>query len=329
LLAALTMLACARESPRLPPTAPAPTGAGEAAGRDLAQQPIPTAAPAPPTAPPALPSPAVAPTAPRQGAQAALNLRTVDWTRVVTTDPNLTARNVPTPPGSPLGPFVETKDGKLGGHAATRDVLYGDLSGDGQEEAVIPLNSGGTAGDVGLLVYGAAAGSPTLVTTYGGYKLAARIEGGHLVVDEPLYAGWEPNCCPSGASTTRLRLQGNALAQVDRTDRGHPEMRPPTVDKFYALIGERKYREAYAFLSPTFQAANPYDRWVAGFQDTLSVTSESRDLPGEDAVAVDITATDRTAAGGQVTRRFRGRWTVVWSAQARQWLLDRAQIQAQ
>ncbi len=260
-------------------------------------------------------------------------LRTVDWNTFLTTDPNLEhVTNAPPIPGTDYGPFVRVKGTKpedgQGGYAVTRGILYADISGDGREEAIISLASGGTAGNAVILVYREGANGPALVKALPGYKIGAVAEGGRLVIREPLYAGWEPNCCASGLRTTRYQLRGADLAQVDRTTSGIPEMRVATVEKFYELINAKQLREAYAFLSPAYQQANSYDRWAAGYQNTVSASVKTTDLPAESAVGVTLTATDRTPSGN-VTRTFTGKWTLAWNAERRQWVLERGVLQPQ
>ncbi|GIW09752.1 MAG: hypothetical protein K6U89_04420 [Chloroflexi bacterium] len=293
----------------------------------------PAAAPSPPGRPTASPTALAAATStPRPGqtptpgrSPATVNLRTVDWNAVISQEPALLH---PQPPDylAGQGPFIEFKTpGSIPGFADLQGIIYGDISGDGREEAIIPIVSGGTAGTVGFLVYAAGDREPIFATALTGYKLGARVSNGQLIVLEPIYAGWEGNCCPSGISETRYRLVGATLDRLARTESGLPEAIPATVERFYQLISERQLRDAYTFLSPEFQAANPYDRWSAGFANTSEVQAEAALVPGQNAATVNLTVTERTPSG-QSTRRFRGRWNLIWSSQARQWLLHEAQI---
>lgn len=315
---------------RLPtPTLALPTATAPAAAP--ATSPTPTTrvmspTPAPPTRAPATPAskPATATVRP------AGDLRALDWSRVIANDPTLDHPLVPDF-GINLGPYVEVRTtGGPGpaGYAMTQasEIVFADLDGDGKEEAVIQLFSGGTAGSIGLLVYRWRDGQPLLVTYMAGYKLRLWTDGGQLVVREPVYAGWEANCCPSGFSETRYRLQADTLVQLSRTDGGNAEARSLTVEEFYSRLDRKQYREAYSFLSPSFQAANPFATWSAGYANTLSIAAAISDLP-DGRVGVVLTATDRTASG-EVTRTWKGDWRLVWSSGARQWLLDQANIVA-
>jgi hypothetical protein len=89
---------------------------------------------------------------------------------------------------------------------------------------------------------------------------------------------------------------------------------PGAVRKFYQLIGEQHADVAWALLSPGFQSAWQYDRWLGGYRNTRSVQLDSLSLVSSEGnnaqVAVVIRAVD--AEGSQmVTRRFRGVWNLV------------------
>ena len=254
------------------------------------------------------------------------SLRSLDWTTVLKTDPKL--EYDPSVPnyGQPLGPYVRLRgvapSGLIEGHGVTSKVLYGDISGDGREEAVITLYSGGTAGDVGLLIYREIDGQPVLMTGLPGYKVSATIANGELRVSQPLYGANDANCCPSGVEETAYRLQGDRLARVrEPISRGIPEMKRPVVERFYQFLAAKDYRQAYEELSPAYKAGHPYDAWAAGYQNTQSVTATATDRP-DGTVGVDLTATDRTASG-TVTKRYTGAWTLVWSPEKKQWLMDK------
>jgi len=270
-------------------------------------------------------------------------LRQADWAAVLAADPDLQTEHAePRPRFSPAGPFVVVRarerviapdpdvpaDFEVEGYANLTTVAYGDLDGDGAEEALIALESGGTAGTVGLLLYREGAARPQLVLAMPGYHQWARIEGGRLLVSLPHYVGFEGNCCPSSSVTTTYALEGARLITLAQTEEPFPHACAYTVYAFYRALDAREFADAYAFLSPAFQSANPYPEWVAGFAATTSIEAEAEDGPGENEVRVALVATDRTATGGTLARRFTGAWTVVWSASARRWLLDRAVIRA-
>lgn len=261
-------------------------------------------------------------------ALAATPLRQVDWNAVITSDPNIRPRpDLEAPAAVSPGPYVEVsfRGTEVAGHAYLQEPLYGDLDGDGAEEAVIMLLSGGTAGAIGFLLYREADPRPRLVAAMGGYKLSAQVENGSLLVFQAHYVGFEPNCCPSAAIRTRYLLVGDDLVAASETVEPAPAQEV-TVFGYYRALAERDFAAAYAFLSPTVQAANPYDAWVAGYATTQRIEVETSQTDNPDVVAVRLRATDSTAGGGTVTRTFAGVWHLIWSPDQRRWLLDRAEI---
>jgi len=51
-------------------------------------------------------------------------------------------------------PAVKALLQHLGGEVVANDILYADLTGDGREEAIVPISSGGTAGNLAFIVLG-------------------------------------------------------------------------------------------------------------------------------------------------------------------------------
>lgn len=104
-----------------------------------------------------------------------------------------------------------------GGEVEPKRVAYADLTGDGVEEALVVVESGGTAGDLGAAVYGAAAGRVSVVAWI---DRAGHIElrlpnvgptSAFIVVEQGIYAPGDANCCPSRIRETALRWDGAAF----------------------------------------------------------------------------------------------------------------------
>lgn len=208
------------------------------------------------------------------------------------------------------------------------NIVYVDVDKDGLEEAAIPLISGGTAGNIGFLLYRYAQPAPRLVGFQEGYKQSLKAVDGKLVATNAVYSGWEPNCCPSGYSTITYSLTGDKLQVASSRTDGYVEAQPPTVREFYDLIGVGELIEAYKFLSPNYQKANPYNKWAAGFATTQKVTADTvADTSASNTVRVKLESTDSTNGGGQVVKHYSGTWKVVWSAERNGWLLDEPKIQ--
>ena len=277
----------------------------------------------------------------------AVPLRSVDWQAVLTADPQVSVdpdcfRPIFAPDGfciTVAGTITASGNALTGTETVTGfpllepdEIVYGDLDGDDAEEAVIRLFSGGTADTVGLLVYRAGTPQPRLIAVFVGYKLNAWITEGVLTVSEPLYFGFEGNCCPTALTLTRFPLAGDQSAPGGQTlllagERMRPvSLAEATVVAFYDALSVGRFDAAYGFLSPTFQATNPFETWRAGYATTVAIAADVSPGPAEHQVAVTLTATDELPSGERITRRFAGIWELIWLPDARQWLLDRAQI---
>ncbi len=267
-------------------------------------------------------------------------LRRVDWYSVVLASPGITpiAGCPPAPMLTQWGPCITAAfdpaaipggatgiDGsfQVSGYAATGqgDVMYGDIDGDGLEEAVIRIESGGTAGTLGFMVFHQAPGMPYLAVVYPGYKIGVHVENSGpntwITVLTPFYFPGEANCCPTAITTDRYVLAGNTLMQAVQTGwsiTGAEERAATpaeiTVVAFYRALSRSDFSDAYALLSPAYRAGNPYGAWKAGYATTtaISVTTAAVRF---DQVQVTVTATDQAASGRMTTRTFSGSWTLV------------------
>lgn len=279
----------------------------------------------PPTSTPTVkPTTLPAPTA--TAANGGLDMHAVDWFKVVTTDSNLDYNgSVPMYGG---GPWIGSKtQPHVEGFAQTdqKSILFADISGDGQNEAIIWVSSGGTAGNLGLLVYTAANHTPVFADSLAGYNIGGVADGNQLKVIEPIYNGWEPNCCPSGYFETRYRLQANKLTQVSRDEKPSPEAKQMTVEKYYELLRAKNYSDAYNnFLSATYRASHPYKSWVVDYADIISFTSTTS-LNSDGTINVDLVTKDKQGHK-TVTHHYVGAWKLIWvsTAKFKQWVLDSA-----
>ncbi len=107
-----------------------------------------------------------------------------------------------------------------GGEVEPKRVAYADLTGDGVEEALVVVESGGTAGDLGAAVYGANAGR---VSVLAWIDRAGHIElrlpnvgpnSAFIAVEQGIYAPGDANCCPSRIRETALRWDGAAFVTL-------------------------------------------------------------------------------------------------------------------
>jgi hypothetical protein len=98
------------------------------------------------------------------------------------------------------------------------------------------------------------------------------------------------------------------------------------VNAFYQAANAHNYTLAYALLGPTIKVGNPYERFVTGYQTTLSFQVTATATADPNTVHVDITTVDRVPTGGTVTRQFAGVWHLIPAQNSAGWLLDNAAI---
>jgi hypothetical protein len=115
-----------------------------------------------------------------------------------------------------------------GGEIDPREVVYADLTQDGRDEAIVPVSSGGTLGNLGYVVLTMRSGAPAALltvvrdrNTIGGITLA--LEEGRLVKTVGRYGPEDPMCCPSVLVKTTYYWDGSTL-QVE----GEREITQPT-----------------------------------------------------------------------------------------------------
>ena len=123
-----------------------------------------------------------------------------------------------------LLPALQAFIGQNGGEVDAAEVIYADLTGNGAEEAVVPVSSGGTLGNLAVFVFGYRPdGLRTLLEVLppeearGGH-MRAEVESGQLLISWSVYGPDDANCCPSGGTRARTYgWDGNALVLDDET----------------------------------------------------------------------------------------------------------------
>ena len=91
------------------------------------------------------------------------------------------------------------------GDSATRidpksvdQVICFDFTRDGRTDLAVSIASGGTAGDIGYVVFRGTSAGWRVALKGGGYKLGLAHTGRDLVETQPVYRKNDPNCCPTG-----------------------------------------------------------------------------------------------------------------------------------
>ncbi len=111
---------------------------------------------------------------------------------------------------------------RLGVLIDPESVRFADLTGDGIREAIVPMKSGGSAGDLGVVVYQSRqSGEPEpilvlLAQPGSGAAIFAEIDG-TLVETAAFYGPSDPECCPRRLVMTFFRWNGSGLV-ADRTE---------------------------------------------------------------------------------------------------------------
>jgi hypothetical protein len=77
-------------------------------------------------------------------------------------------------------------------------VICFDFTRDGRMDVAASIASGGTAGDIGYVVFRRTPSGWAVALTGGGYKLGLARIAGDLVETQPVYRKNDPNCCPTG-----------------------------------------------------------------------------------------------------------------------------------
>ena len=105
-------------------------------------------------------------------------------------------------------------------------MIYVDLTGTGQTDAVVPIASGGTLGDVAFIVLApdGSGGARTLLKgePTGQAGLAVAVVGGKLVMTEPVPGPNDPECCPSQLKKTTYAWNGSAFIVESTTTETNP-----------------------------------------------------------------------------------------------------------
>ena len=64
------------------------------------------------------------------------------------------------------------------------------------------------------------------------------------------------------------------------------------VNRYYNALNSKRYRDAYAFLSPSFRSGSSYDRWLAGYAYTVWTNAVVEPTTDPNTVSVTLKATE-------------------------------------
>lgn len=115
---------------------------------------------------------------------------------------------------------------QTGGLYVQENVIYFDLTGDGADEAIVPVSSGGTLGDIAFIVLTSAGGGPRALLTQSRdlhTGLTVAVIDGKLVETRPEPGPDDPECCPSMLRRTTYSLDGVSLTVESQETIPNPE----------------------------------------------------------------------------------------------------------
>ena len=117
---------------------------------------------------------------------------------------------------------------RLGGELVTSDILYVDLTGDGGEEAILPISSGGTAGNLAFIVLsyrdGKLAALLTEVPEAG--SLRVEVDDHNLVEVLPVYSDGDTPGFPSQIKRIYYNWKSGALIAGREETVDNPDLPP-------------------------------------------------------------------------------------------------------
>ncbi len=136
-----------------------------------------------------------------------------------TPSPSPAPAPIPPPPPDPVHTadwtaVVAAETGASASGIHLSEVLLLDLTGDGADEAVVTVSSGGTAGNIALFVYTGAGGRLLRLLARREPSISGSIDGGVLVSIVPAFSPADPRCCPSYVKRTTYRWTGTALEEA-------------------------------------------------------------------------------------------------------------------
>jgi hypothetical protein len=125
-------------------------------------------------------------------------------------------------------PAVQALAEQTGGRLLPQEIIFADLTGDGSEEAVVPISSGGSGGNIAYAVFGYRGGDlqELLVANPAAGRVVIAIEDGMLVDTQPVYAPEDPLCCPSQLQHTYYRWDGSRFVVDHQETEKEPSAKP-------------------------------------------------------------------------------------------------------
>jgi hypothetical protein len=259
------------------------------------------------------------------------------WDAVVASDPNL--RAVTAPDGTPryryVGPNADGSNfAEEPSVVMTAQVSFADISGDGVDEAFVPVV--GSHGPYTVLVYYASDTGPrsaeaaTRFWSAGGWVVAGRTEsfelrGGRLWRTAGVYSELDLGCCPSSRVTTSYKLVEHRLVEAELADVAPAEQGwVSTSTRFATSINSGRYEDVYAVFGAPATAQISADQWRDRFAPTRAAFVQIED--GKNGSAPIVLTTVDEQSGALVVRHERGEIRFAYLHDSRRWVVSALEL---
>ena len=191
-------------------------------------------------------------------------------------------------------------------------ILYTNLDDKAGDEAIVPVLADDKKGDSGFIVYTGGISGPRYLTWQHGWQLKLSIANNRLM-------SVEQDCTPYGFDPVGIRqtsynIKGDSL-NADELLLCPIDSAQKAVE-IYLKARNVNLGIAYALLSPAYQKANPFEKWVKqydGIRDVKLVTFRPTTTPN----TVFLTFSQTEADGS--THSYTGTWKVTRNAERNNW----------
>ena len=266
-----------------------------------------------------------------------VDLHAQRWNDVVAADPNLLGmtgrdgivRYRYVGPNGNASPF-----GREPSIVATAEISYGDISGDGIDEAFIPVL--GAQGAITVLVYYATSVAPRSAEAEepywlpGGLMFGGRAEtfavlDGQLARTASVYSQLDRPCCPGATVTTVYALVGGQLVvRTPTTLTGTTNGWTSATNFFTASIRDGRYDDVYPLFAPDLQSRISGEQWHLQFDEARAAFVEV--VHGDHGPAGLVLTTVHQQGDALVVRRQEGAFRFGFNVMHQGWLIDELEL---
>ncbi|WP_263250031.1 hypothetical protein [Saccharopolyspora rosea] len=99
------------------------------------------------------------------------------------------------------------------GACGLANPVYADVTGDEQDDVLVPVDSGGSGGLMAAYAYAVRDGRLRQVFHYEGLDFGVRVRDGAVQVIQAVYGPDDPHCCPSSHDVQTYSWDGSRLVR--------------------------------------------------------------------------------------------------------------------